>query len=69
MFVPCMSILKDQILNVESFCFMTQKLKYLEVFERSKKFEETIIRDNLKRQMNTINSFEIASCCLNMSAE
>lgn len=69
MFVSCMSILKDQILNVESFCFMTRKLEYLEVFERSKKFEETIIRNNLKRQMNTINSFEIARSCLNMYAE
>lgn len=60
-----MSILKsDLILNIESFCFMTRKLEHLELFERSKKLEETIARNNVKRQMNTINSFERVRSCL-----
>lgn len=61
-----MSILKgDLILNIESFCFMTIiKLEHLELFERSKKLDETDGRNNVKRQMNTINSFERVRSCL-----
>lgn len=60
-----MSILKsDLILNIESFCFMTRKLEHLELFERSKKLKEIIARNNMKRQMNTINSFERVRSCL-----